>query len=244
MFPTLPRFRPGMAAKAGLLAVTAALAIQSGESRAAEAEPAPGDFIDCLVSEIIAGTCNGGDITVGDKTLTGFDFSGMFVDAGDRMIFTQVTDFEYQFQYNFSPAQRSNSSGSFFYTVSVNPIGLAQGNEFWKAQSNITGSILNPPGFFTTTVTTNPAINPMTSGSSPQINPSSNSFFGSGVTSAVFTQAFQVGGGNNNALANSMGVTLTQRRPKNEVPGPLPILGAGVAFGLSRKLRQRVRQAA
>jgi hypothetical protein len=28
------------------------------------------------------------------------------------------------------------------------------------------------------------------------------------------------------------------------VPGPLPILGAGTAFGLSRKLRQRVKSAA
>ena len=93
MFPTHPRFRPGMAAKAGLLAVTAALAVQSGESTAAE--PAPGDFIDCAVSEIIAGTCYGGDITVGDKTLTNFDFSGMVVDASGRMLFTQVTDFDY-----------------------------------------------------------------------------------------------------------------------------------------------------
>jgi hypothetical protein len=35
------------------------------------------------------------DITVGDKTLTKFDFSGMVVDASDRMLFTQVTDFDY-----------------------------------------------------------------------------------------------------------------------------------------------------
>jgi len=53
-----------------------------------------------------------------------------------------------------------------------------------------------------------------------------------------------VAGGPNAALVNSVGLSLTQRRSGNEVPGPLPILGAGVAFGLSRKLRQRVRQAA
>jgi hypothetical protein len=28
----------------------------------------------------------------------------------------------------------------------------------------------------------------------------------------------------------------------NSVPGPLPLLGAGVAFGWARRLRQRVRQ--
>ena len=31
--------------------------------------------------------------------------------------------------------------------------------------------------------------------------------------------------------------------PGTEVPGPLPLLGAGAAFGWSRRLRQRVRQA-
>jgi hypothetical protein len=44
-----------------------------------------------------------------------------------------------------------------------------------------------------------------------------------------------VAGGPNAALVNSVGLSLTQRRSGNEVPGPLPILGAGVAFGLSRK---------
>lgn len=234
-----------MAAKAGLLAVTAALAMQAGESKAFETEPAPGDFIDCLVSDIVGGTCNGGDITVGDKTLSAFDFSGMTVDAGDRMLFTQVTDFEYQFQYNFSPAQRSNSSGTFSYNVAITPVGLAQGNTFLKATSNITGSIFRAPGTYSTTVTTNPAINPMTSGNTPAFNnPSADSFFAPGVTSAVFTQTFSVGGGINNAVANSLGVTLVQQRPSTEVPGPLPILGAGAAFGLSRKMRRRIKQAA
>ena len=32
--------------------------------------------------------------------------------------------------------------------------------------------------------------------------------------------------------------------PINPVPGPLPILGAGAAFGFSRKLRQRIRSSA
>jgi hypothetical protein len=118
--------------------------------------------------------------------------------------------------------------------VSVNPIGLAQGNEFWKAQSNITGSTFTN-GSFSTTVTSNPAIAPATSGSTPLSNPSLDSVFGPGITSAVFTQSFDVAGGPNAALVNSVGLSLTQRRPGNEVPGPLPILGAGVAFGLSRK---------
>jgi hypothetical protein len=43
--------------------------------------------------------------------------------------------------------------------------------------------------------------------------------------------------------------TITQRQERisilaDPVPGPLPILGAGVAFGFSRRLRRRIRQAA
>ena len=43
--------------------------------------------------------------------------------------------------------------------------------------------------------------------------------------------------------------TITQRQERisvlsDHVPGPLPILGAGVAFGFSRRLRRRIRHAA
>jgi hypothetical protein len=46
-------------------------------------------------------------------------------------------------------------------------------------------------------------------------------------------------------LLNSITDTYTNTRftPDNPtVPGPLPILGAGAAFGCSRKLRRRIKQ--
>ena len=55
----------------------------------------------------------------------------------------------------------------------------------------------------------------------------------------------------NDVLANATGDGLTQfanrlnqELPPPEVPGPLPLLGAGAAFGFSRKLRNRVKLAA
>jgi hypothetical protein len=42
------------------------------------------------------------------------------------------------------------------------------------------------------------------------------------------------------SVLNSFGDTYTQ----NKVPGPLPLLGAGIAFGFSRKLRRRINASA
>jgi len=35
-----------------------------------------------------------------------------------------------------------------------------------------------------------------------------------------------------------------QRQPDTEVPGPLPLLGAGAAFGFSRRIRSRIKASA
>ena len=46
-------------------------------------------------------------------------------------------------------------------------------------------------------------------------------------------------------VANSLGTTYSiTPGPASEVPGPLPILGAGAAFGFSRRLRHRIKVAA
>jgi hypothetical protein len=54
----------------------------------------------------------------------------------------------------------------------------------------------------------------------------------------------------NEVIANATGDGVTQfsnrlnQQNPSEVPGPLPLLGAGAAFGFSRKLRNRVKLAA
>lgn len=45
-------------------------------------------------------------------------------------------------------------------------------------------------------------------------------------------------------FSEANGVTVTDFAYVNafyQTPGPLPVLGAGVAFGFSRKLRQRIK---
>jgi hypothetical protein len=246
-------FRPKSVAKVGILAA-ALLTLHAGESKASRTgpPPAPGETLTtltCTITSILANSCNNGDITVGDKKLTEFNFDGLEFLPTDTMTFTTFGPGGkfHQFQYNFTPPVESPFVGTFSYRVSITPAGLALGNTFEKIQANITGST-EGIGSFLTTVTTDEGTTPITASSSnvaPGVNPSADAFFGPGVTTALFTQSFNLAGvGANSSIVNSLGVTLTQNVPTNQVPGPLPILGAGAAFGFSRKLRRRVRQAA
>jgi hypothetical protein len=252
-------FRPKSVAKVGILAA-ALLTLHAGESQANTRPPLAGGDFSCRVVDIIEDQasigiipgyvpkCNGGDRTVGDKVLSEFDFSGLSITTTDTMSFSRIPNsLGYQFQYNFLPILPSPFAGSFSYRVTITPEGLAAGNTFEKVQANITGNI-QTNGTFITSVSTNPAINPIVIQASsnniaPNQNPSVDAFFGPGVTTALFTQSFSLAGLPQGAsVVNSLGLTLTQKT--TSVPGPLPILGAGAAFGFSRKLRRRVRQVA
>lgn len=63
--------------------------------------------------------------------------------------------------------------------------------------------------------------------------------YGPGVFSDTFTLSVAATGG----TIDTYSTTLNQRLPVSEVPAPLAILGAGTAFGFSRRLRRRVAQA-
>ena len=51
---------------------------------------------------------------------------------------------------------------------------------------------------------------------------------------------YNVTTGSLNAVQNSFSQIIIDPTPKEEVPGPLPLLGAGAALGFSRRLRNRV----
>lgn len=245
MTTTRFRFRPAFIAKAGVLAAAAALSVHAGESKAEPPPPAPGDKISCLVSAVIAGTCNGGNpLTVGDKTLSGLSFSGFIPGALDKILFTQVTPVFYQLQYNFDPQVKSNISGTFGYTISITPPGVAAGRELLAAQANITGGNLLG-GSFTTSISSANLIPGILTANSVS-NPSATGFFFNNTIAATFEQTFSAtsGGPNKFATINSFGIQFSQTEPEPTVPGPLPILGAGAAFGMSRKLRSRIKQVA
>jgi hypothetical protein len=242
MTTTQFRFKPAFVAKAGVLAAVAALSVQAGESKA---QQAPGDSISCLVSAVVGGTCNGASMTIGDKSLTGLTFTDFTPGALDSILFTQITPVFYQLQYNFDPQAQSNITGTFGYTISITPAGVVAGNKFKAAQANITGGNLLG-GAFTTTLNSSTLPGPLIANSLS--NPSPAGFFNPNTLAATFTQTFAASApsGQGPATINSFGIQFTQTKPSTDtsVPGPLPILGAGAAFGLSRKLRNRIKQVA
>lgn len=48
--------------------------------------------------------------------------------------------------------------------------------------------------------------------------------------------------GNGTWTVNGTGDTIRFQVTTNPVPGPLPVLGAGAAFGFSRRLRRRIQR--
>lgn len=71
-----------------------------------------------------------------------------------------------------------------------------------------------------------------------QTNPVITGLFDSGVTTTRIRNDYSVTQGSINTLQNSF--TQRPRGDIDRVPGPLPLLGAGAAFGFSRRLRTRV----
>ncbi|WP_216901822.1 hypothetical protein [Synechococcus sp. CCY 9618] len=73
-------------------------------------------------------------------------------------------------------------------------------------------------------------------------------FFGTPVISADFVSFLSVDDEPDNSVSSFNNTVIRldapPQPPGESVPGPLPILGAGAAFGMSRKLRRRIRQTA
>jgi len=70
-------------------------------------------------------------------------------------------------------------------------------------------------------------------------SPSSN--YGPGVKMDTFFTTLIVDPG---SYVTQINTTLRQRDMISEVPGPLPLLGAGAAFGFSRRIRSRIKASA
>jgi MYXO-CTERM domain-containing protein len=59
------------------------------------------------------------------------------------------------------------------------------------------------------------------------------------IASDTFTSTLTVTSGVIQSVTST--VNVVPAPPSSKVPGPLPLLGAGAAFGFSRRLRQRVK---
>ncbi len=200
---------------AALLLSTAAL-INAGESKAA------GDF-ECFLSSLA--TCGG---LIGDKNFTGFSLTGFTARPGDKISVTEY-DGVWSVQTLFTPQTTGTVNGTLKYNVAITGTPFT----FNTASVSVNGS--NGP------ISGNPAVTSTITGITPAFtadvlsSPAVRTFANNTKTIAV-SQNFTASAGRR---LSAFTTDFTQN-----VPAPLPLLGAGAAFGFSRRLRSRIKNSA
>jgi hypothetical protein len=155
--------------------------------------------------------------------------------------FTQQTPGIWVVDVDFIQDLMANASGSFEYEIEIDP---APGNRdyFFEVGLAIIGPPIGDPMFTATKAVT--GVFPPTGPNPPTalfVNETNRSLFDSfdgDVKKIRVVDTYSVSKGSINSIQNSY--SQVTRGRKEQVPGPLPLLGAGAAFGFSRRLRTRV----
>ena len=132
----------------------------------------------------------------------------------------------------------TSATSTFNYTVA-----RASGTNVFDQWGASGSSSIIGSGFSSTVTATNSSPSPNPNGAINAFSTAgSPSTFTSNTISSAFTNTFQVTTNAFTQFDNSM-TQQASTAPPSSVPGPLPILGAGAAFGFSRKLRSRIKAA-
>jgi hypothetical protein len=171
------------------------------------------------------------DLFIGDKAVTKIVCSGLGAD-------TQIRFNNFNFAYDLGTViDAPTQAGSISYTIGIidsgfefSSVGLDSGCIF-PAQGGCTVTKnLNWSGGSTTLVSINGVPAPV------------DYVFGSGVKALNVQDVFSAVGSSSVSTANNFFAQRPANAPPESVPGPLPLLGAGVAFGFSRRLRSRIKK--
>ena len=179
-------------------------------------------------------------VTEGDFVYSGFSYSGFTANTNDRFTTSSIGDSATQFGLQFDPARATSVSGSFNYTIS-----LLNYRSFDFANASYQGGRVGgtAPSFVTILNSSGLSISPA---AGPSANPtvtSPDQTFNPFLTSQTFTQTFDYTAGTASALNSLNAQLVATPQGTTRTPGPLPLLGAGAAFGFSRKLRHRIKSA-
>jgi hypothetical protein len=189
-----------------------------------------------LSSLIASGGCN-----IGDKNFTNFSYSfsgGAGPSAsGVNVSITEVLDqYTAVFSANSPGAWQVGGTGFISYTITVN----TNSADYLNTASGAFNSSLGGSAYtWNTTATSSSGTcsgNQLVNSCAGAGNPPPLSFAFGVETSTI---------SNNISGISSQGIQAIQNAfTQQPVPGPLPMLGAGAAFGFSRKLRQRLKSVA
>ena len=181
-------------------------------------------------------SCSGTDNNV---IFSNFSFSGYTPGPSDTIILNGELGGSGSVRLRFNPPLNTSTAGSFTYTATLIPVGPAAIRAFNDANAVIASSL--SPGRTVTTTLSSSGLSPAASYSQTGSAPATpmTGLFLEDLTSQTFKQTFNL----DPALADEVYNVSHQWTARVVVPGPLPLLGAATAFGLSRKLRRRIRSA-
>jgi hypothetical protein len=194
----------------------------------------------CALTALSSCVLTEGDKTISDISITGGGFSPT---AAQSLMFS-IASGSWVVETIFGPDQNTTQPSTsadpilLSYKLTINDPTMKF--DKWTIQGddntlnggttsqtvNVTGGNSSPPSLVSIDANNPTPPNAMFMTDTNMIN----------VTSSFYT--------NGTTTFNSISQKFTQRQMSQGVPGPLPLLGAGAAFGFSRRLRNRIKQVA
>jgi len=188
--------------------------------------------------------CFSTSYTLGDKTISLIDRSTLVAANDDVVEFTYDptnVNTPWNVSLDFNPNRNNilNDTGFLRYKFEIDPV-LGKGNFFDQVKLANQGDITN--GAYTITKTfwnSDYTVQVIADALTNPVSPDGISLASLRLKTLYIQDEWNVQPGANgsiNSLQNSFGQT-------SDVPGPLPLVGIGAAFGLSRRIRSRIKGA-
>jgi hypothetical protein len=205
------------------LAIAAGCSLSSGQA-----------FASCPLTGL-----NGCTITAGDKTISDISFTGGgFTPTADQTLDFSIASGAWVVSTNFAPDQNTTLTPTqtnptvLSYKITINDASQV----FDKAAIQGDDTTINGGSTYQS-VSISGITNPLVSNNGVNAGPED---FTSELQTITVNSTWYTDG---KASFNNFSQKFTQK-PKSAstapVPGPLPLLGLGVAFGMSRRLRRRI----
>jgi len=238
------RAAKGLSQAAALSVVAAAGAILAGPSTAQAAPLAACGSASYTIAQLTSGfSCY-----IGDKSYSNFAFNGL---PTGNFSFTKDS---LNGDHTFSGAGLNYSGAGFTYEYKVSLYNPPVGQEFLKFNTSFAGSSTITSSYKkvleayasngTTLLNAVTAQNQVIGSNNVVISDGPASFAAGEVGPVIFknTVTRLADASRMDTITDSITQKL-EETTTTETPGPLPLLGAGVAFGMSRKLRSRIKLA-
>jgi len=169
---------------------------------------------------------------LGDKIFRFDPTLSNFQGTSGTLNFTNTSSNLWTVNLDFDPATSILTQGQYAYSLSIDPL-TSGGRQFALVDLDSTCNSLQSGD----SCTVNKFLNGATTAalSSPSGDPDGPVAI-SGTTVQVIDTFSTAGQGTLDSISNNFSQT------RETTPGPLPLLGAGAAFGFSRQLRKRIRK--